>query len=209
MLLFLLACAPSPLPGVATTKAVRGDSYTLAEDAEMDDVWVLERDGGQTCDDLDEPGWSVRPLFGTGSLPPGLARFCRFTRTTGPASDLSSLGASPDLAVVAPLTEGTPETLAANYVARVGSELLSDTIHLHSAIEAFENIGPAAESYVWPALESDSVVTQVRMIQLLGRIGTEQSIAKLEAIRSGNPFESDIVRAIEEIRNAQRTPESW
>lgn len=89
------------------------------------------------------------------------------------------------------------------------SELLSDTRRIHSAIEAFEKIGPAAESYVWPALESNSVVTQVRLIQLLGRIGTEQSIAKLEAIRSGNPFESDIMKAIEEIRNAKRAPESW
>lgn len=124
MLLLLLACAPppvTPLDGATSTKAVGGNSYTLTDDAPMPDDWVLERALGLDCADVSAAGWRVTPLFGGGSLPPGLARFCRFTRLGGAAADLSSLGAVPDLAVVAPLTEGTPDALAGNYAARVGA----------------------------------------------------------------------------------------
>lgn len=124
MLLLLLACAPTPVTNLgdgASSKAVGGNSYTLADDAAIPDEWVLERALGLDCGDVSAAGWRVTPLFGSGALPPGLARFCRFSRTSGSAADISGIGATPDLGVVAPLTEGTPEALSDNYAARVGA----------------------------------------------------------------------------------------
>lgn len=121
--LLLFGCASNPgLDHAAspTRSAARisGDGLTLA-DAEMADRWVLRGSLGDTCDGITLEGWTVTSLFEGSGLPAGLARTCLLERSSSGAADPRSLGAVPDLAVVAALTEGTPETLAESYVAQI------------------------------------------------------------------------------------------
>lgn len=88
----------------------------------------------------------------------------------------------------------------------IGEVMRDWPIGFNKGAEALREIGPAAESLVWPLLEEGSQVQRSQAILLLGDIGTELSIEKLEALGSELFFRGTVQRAIQEIREAKREP---
>lgn len=78
-----------------------------------------------------------------------------------------------------------------------------------AASSTLREIGPAGESVVWNVLEEGNDIQKIQAIQLLGEIGTERSVSKLEEL-SGTPvLQGVLMQALERIRAEDRKPETW
>lgn len=89
-------------------------------------------------------------------------------------------------------------------------ELLSDwPSNSPNAAQVMREIGTAAEPYTWDALESEEIVVQHEVVLLLKDIGTERSLDKLTPLLEEPAVKFLVQDAIEEIKRANRTPETW
>jgi hypothetical protein len=71
---------------------------------------------------------------------------------------------------------------------------------------SLKNMGPAAESYVWPALRNDDRTVRERACNLLAAIGTTNSVPHLERLGDDEATSSQAQAAILDIQNADRQP---
>ena len=78
------------------------------------------------------------------------------------------------------------------------------------AARILKDIGPAAEPYVWPALEDKNLPTVMSACRLLADIGTEASVPRLEKMQQRQPaaFRRLATLALRSIRQAKRKPTS-
>ena len=117
---------------------------------------------------------------------------------------------------------------ALEFAAKSGEYQLVSTVHSRRTLEllgdAFRDfpigqskatpllrkIGPAAESYVWPALQDQSSITVRRSLELLEEIGTQKSIPVIKGLSLSRSLQRDAERVIEKIRRSGRQPtQTW
>ena len=79
----------------------------------------------------------------------------------------------------------------------------------NAAAAKLREIGPAGEATVWPRLADERNFVVISAIQLLGDMGSERSIPKLEPLLDELSYKFQAQQAIDKIRAAGREPEDW